>query len=44
MALGCSEQVYDDGIGKSMAENMDEGARFFFTLPVTRKPETREVA
>ncbi len=26
------------------AEEVDEGARFFFTLPVTRKSETREVA
>jgi len=26
------------------AENADEGARFLFTLPVTRKFESREVA
>ena len=30
--------------GELVAENVDEGARFFFALPVTRKSETREVA
>ena len=30
--------------GKLRAENVDEGARFCFTLPVARKSESQEVA
>jgi C4-dicarboxylate-specific signal transduction histidine kinase len=44
MGLTIVRSIVEAHGGKLRAENVDEGARFFFTLPVTRKPETREVA
>ncbi len=44
MGLTIVHSIIEAHGGKLRAENVDEGARFFFTLPVTRKSETREVA
>ncbi|PYK69663.1 MAG: hypothetical protein DME44_13705 [Verrucomicrobia bacterium] len=44
MGLTIVRSIVEAHGGKLRAENVDEGARFFFTLPVTRKSETREVA
>jgi two-component system, LuxR family, sensor kinase FixL len=44
MGLTIVRSIVEGHGGKLRAENVDEGARFFFTLPVTRKSETREVA
>jgi two-component system sensor kinase FixL len=44
MGLTIVRSIVETHGGKLWAENVDEGARFFFTLPVTRKSETREVA
>ena len=44
MGLTIVRSIIEAHGGKLWAENVDEGARFFFTLPVTRKSETREVA
>jgi len=44
MGLAIVRSIVEAHGGKLGAENVDEGARFFFTLPVTRKSETREVA
>src|SRR6266550_7060562 len=44
MGLTIVRSIIEAHGGKLWAENVDEGARFFFALPVTRKSETREVA
>jgi two-component system sensor kinase FixL len=44
MGLTIVRSIVEAHGGKLRAENVDDGARFFFTLPVTRKSETREVA
>jgi two-component system sensor kinase FixL len=44
MGLTVVRSIVEAHGGKLRGENVDEGARFFFTLPVTRKSETREVA
>src|SRR5438105_95218 len=44
MGLTVVRSIIEAHGGKLRAENVDVGARFFFTLPVTRKSETREVA
>src|SRR2546423_833256 len=44
MGLTIVRSIVEAHGGKLRAENVDVGARFFFTLPVTRKSETREVA
>jgi signal transduction histidine kinase len=44
MGLTIVRSIVEAHGGDLRAENVDEGARFFFTLPVTRKPEAREVA
>jgi len=44
MGLTIVRSIIEAHGGKLWAENVDEGARFFFTVPVTRKSETREVA
>jgi len=44
MGLTIVRSIVEAHGGKLRAENVDEGARFFFTLPVARKSETREVA
>src|SRR5882724_8323952 len=44
MGLTVVRSIIEAHGGKLRAENVDGGARFFFTLPVTRKSETREVA
>ncbi|MFZ3377897.1 MAG: ATP-binding protein, partial [Chthoniobacterales bacterium] len=44
MGLTIVRSIIEAHGGKLWAENVDEGVRFFFTLPVTRKSETREVA
>jgi two-component system, LuxR family, sensor kinase FixL len=44
MGLTIVRSIVEAHGGKLRAENVGEGTRFFFTLPVTRKPETREVA
>jgi two-component system, LuxR family, sensor kinase FixL len=44
MGLTIVRSIVEAHGGKLRAENVDEGARFFFTLPVTRKSETWEVA
>jgi two-component system sensor kinase FixL len=44
MGLTIVRSIVEAHGGKMRAENVDEGARFFFTLPVTRKSEIREVA
>jgi len=44
MGLTIVRSIIEAHGGKLWAENVDEGARFFFALPVTRNSETREVA
>jgi two-component system sensor kinase FixL len=44
MGLTIVRSIIEAHGGKLRAENVDEGARFFFTLPVARKSETWEVA
>src|SRR5438552_3872952 len=44
MGLTIVRSIVEAHGGKLRAETVDEGARFFFTLPVARKSETREVA
>jgi two-component system, LuxR family, sensor kinase FixL len=44
MGLTVVRSIIEAHGGKLRAENVDVGARFFFTLPVTQKSETREVA
>jgi two-component system sensor kinase FixL len=44
MGLTIVRSIVEAHGGKLWAENVDEGACFFFTVPVTRKSETREVA
>ena len=44
MGLTIVRSIIEAHGGKLWAENVDEGARFFFAMPVTRKSETREVA
>jgi PAS domain S-box-containing protein len=44
MGLTIVRSIVEAHGGKLSAENTDEGARFFFSLPVTRESETREVA
>ena len=44
MGLTIVRSIVEAHGGKLSADNADEGARFFFTLPVTRRSETREVA
>ncbi|PYI53718.1 MAG: hypothetical protein DMC62_05115 [Verrucomicrobia bacterium] len=44
MGLTIVRSIIEAHGGKLWAENVAEGARFFFALPVTRKSETREVA
>ena len=44
MGLTIVRSIIEAHGGKLWVENVDEGARFFFALPVTRKSETREVA
>jgi two-component system, LuxR family, sensor kinase FixL len=44
MGLTIVRSIIEAHGGKLWAKNVDEGARFFFALPVTRKSETREVA
>jgi PAS domain S-box-containing protein len=44
MGLTIVRSIVEAHGGKLRAENVDEGARFCFTLPVGRKSETREVA
>jgi signal transduction histidine kinase len=44
MGLTIVRSIVEAHGGKLRAENVDGGARFFFTLPVTRKSEAREVA
>jgi two-component system, LuxR family, sensor kinase FixL len=44
MGLTIVRSIVEAHGGKLSAENTGEGARFFFTLPVMRKSETREVA
>jgi signal transduction histidine kinase len=43
MGLTIVRSIVEAHGGKLSAENTDEGARFFFRLPVTRKSETAEV-
>jgi C4-dicarboxylate-specific signal transduction histidine kinase len=44
MGLTIVRSIVESHGGKLRAENVDKGARFFFTLPVTRESEAREVA
>jgi PAS domain S-box-containing protein len=44
MGLTIVRSIVEAHGGKLRAENVDQGARLFFTLPVARKSETREVA
>jgi signal transduction histidine kinase len=44
MVLAIVRSIVEAHGGKLSAENTDEGARFFFRLPVARKPEIEEVA
>jgi two-component system, LuxR family, sensor kinase FixL len=44
MGLTIVRSIVEAHGGKLSAENTDEGARFFFTLPVMRKSEALEVA
>ena len=44
MGLTIVRSIIEAHGGKLWVENVDEGARFLFTLPMTRKSETREVA
>jgi PAS domain S-box-containing protein len=44
MGLTIVRSIVEAHGGKLSAENTDDGARFFFHLPVTRKSETREEA
>jgi C4-dicarboxylate-specific signal transduction histidine kinase len=44
MGLTVVRSIVEAHGGQLRAENVDVGARFFFTLPVTRKSETGEVA
>jgi signal transduction histidine kinase len=44
MGLTIVRSIVEAHGGKLRAEKVDEGARFFFTLPVTQKSVTREVA
>ncbi len=44
MGLAIVRSIVEAHGGKLGAENVDEGARFFFTLPMARKSETGEVA
>jgi len=44
VVIVCGEGIVDEQGGELGAENADEGARFFFRLPVAAKNETREIA
>jgi len=44
MGLTIVRSIVEAHGGKLRAENVDEGARFSFSLPVIREPETREIA
>jgi two-component system sensor kinase FixL len=44
MGLTIVRSIIEAHGGKLWAENVDEGARFFFTLPVARRSESQEVA
>ncbi len=44
MGLTIVRSIVEAHGGILRAENVDKGARFFFILPVTRKPEAREFA
>jgi len=44
MGLTIVRSIVESHGGELRAENTDEGARFFFSLPVAAKNETREVA